>query len=106
MKGYHARLKALKARGVYQRVLADCLGVDESVVSRLLRDPARAERFFSKGGRAARLAALEADPVGFMRRWVLAREEELIRRSFPLLSDEAARSLALERVRKRRPDLF
>lgn len=104
MPGLHSRLKALRARGLHGRAIAEYLGLHESTVSRLLKDPGRAERFFQRHPNLLeRLASLEEEADGYLRRWRLARLTARLLRTYPWLSAEKAEELALALLERERP---
>ncbi len=106
MEAYE-RLKNLQARGLNGRMIADYLGIHESTVSRMLRNPERARRFFSRHPELLeKLKELEGEARRVQLRWHLALTEAAVRRRFPTLTPETAHELALELLYEKRPDLF
>lgn len=103
---YGQRLKRLKALGLPGRAIAEVLGVNESTVSRLLRNEKRAEKFFRRPERQRLLEELERHPEEVARRWLLARIQGEILRRYPWMPQHEREQIALNLAKKRAPQLF
>ena len=100
-------IERLKSLGVPNRVFADLFGVHESTTSRAFRDPDKARRFFERRPELLKvLEDLASRPEDYLRRWLLSQRAILLLRLYPLITREEAEALALEALRRERPELF